>query len=167
MGRRRLRLASDYQRSTATNGNRGTVIRRTSGIHTLDIYTGSLLVYKTIASLRFAPSHTTISHASLPITHHTYIHPYILPTMCRKSTCETCRTYPLPQSHRTHTDTPLDKVTWWGCGNHIAGVMDNVPQNEWYICLSCIQKTFAEKNAVGALVSPKSRGQAASTLRRG
>ncbi|KAF2268577.1 hypothetical protein CC78DRAFT_455093 [Lojkania enalia] len=37
--------------------------------------------------------------------------------MCHKATCNTCH-----------------GVTWWGCGNHIPAVLDNVPQDQWCKC---------------------------------
>ncbi|KAF2747040.1 hypothetical protein M011DRAFT_423940 [Sporormia fimetaria CBS 119925] len=37
--------------------------------------------------------------------------------MCRKSKCSKCH-----------------KITWFGCGNHIATVMEQVPHEEWCTC---------------------------------
>jgi len=34
-----------------------------------------------------------------------------------KRTCSTCQ-----------------KSTWWGCGQHIPGVMDALPESEWCTC---------------------------------
>lgn len=28
----------------------------------------------------------------------------------------------------------LDKTTWWGCGKHVAGVMESVPKEQWCTC---------------------------------
>ncbi|KAL7936250.1 hypothetical protein V8C35DRAFT_278463 [Trichoderma chlorosporum] len=37
--------------------------------------------------------------------------------MCRSATCNTCH-----------------KVTWWGCGKHIPGVLDSVAENDRCTC---------------------------------
>ncbi|PVH94854.1 hypothetical protein DM02DRAFT_175653 [Periconia macrospinosa] len=47
--------------------------------------------------------------------------------MCRKAVCESC-----------------DKATWWGCGNHIPGVMDNIPQEQWCTCGPKIERDGME-----------------------
>lgn len=31
-------------------------------------------------------------------------------------------------------DISLDKTTWWGCGKHVAGVMESVPKEQWCTC---------------------------------
>ncbi|KAF2244628.1 hypothetical protein BU26DRAFT_463277 [Trematosphaeria pertusa] len=43
--------------------------------------------------------------------------------MCHKATCSECH-----------------KTTWWGCGNHVPGVMDKVPQGEWCTCEPKVEK---------------------------
>ncbi|KAF8849606.1 hypothetical protein BDZ45DRAFT_680415 [Acephala macrosclerotiorum] len=35
---------------------------------------------------------------------------------------------------RTTTNTPTDKITWYGCGNHVPGVMDSIPVDERCTC---------------------------------
>lgn len=37
--------------------------------------------------------------------------------MCKKATCDNC-----------------GKSTWWGCGSHVAMVMDSVPEDERCTC---------------------------------
>ncbi|KAF2876749.1 hypothetical protein BDV95DRAFT_483614 [Massariosphaeria phaeospora] len=37
--------------------------------------------------------------------------------MCRKTACETCK-----------------KTTWVGCGRHVAGIMENIPREQWCVC---------------------------------
>ncbi|KAI9930585.1 hypothetical protein ASPWEDRAFT_108623 [Aspergillus wentii DTO 134E9] len=37
--------------------------------------------------------------------------------MCREAHCSTCH-----------------KITWWGCGHHIAVVLDDIPEEEWCAC---------------------------------
>lgn len=34
----------------------------------------------------------------------------------------------------------LDKATWWGCGNHIPGVLDSVDEKEWCTCEPKVEK---------------------------
>jgi hypothetical protein len=29
---------------------------------------------------------------------------------------------------------PTDKATWWGCGNHVPSIMDQVPENDRCQC---------------------------------
>ncbi|KAI1339612.1 hypothetical protein F5Y15DRAFT_383224 [Xylariaceae sp. FL0016] len=38
-------------------------------------------------------------------------------TMCMKATCGSC-----------------SKTTWWGCGQHIPGVLDQISSDEWCTC---------------------------------
>ncbi|RYN25650.1 hypothetical protein AA0113_g5106 [Alternaria arborescens] len=37
--------------------------------------------------------------------------------MCKKASCDSC-----------------NKTTWWGCGKHVAGVMESVPKEQWCTC---------------------------------
>ncbi|KAL6834099.1 hypothetical protein H0G86_005367 [Trichoderma simmonsii] len=43
--------------------------------------------------------------------------------MCRSATCNNCH-----------------KATWWGCGNHIPGVLDSVDEKEWCTCEPKVEK---------------------------
>ncbi|TKA74549.1 hypothetical protein B0A55_04440 [Friedmanniomyces simplex] len=43
--------------------------------------------------------------------------------MCKKSTCSTCK-----------------KATWWGCGNHVPSVLDQVPEGDRCACEPKVEK---------------------------
>ncbi|KAL1839082.1 hypothetical protein VTJ49DRAFT_1883 [Mycothermus thermophilus] len=43
--------------------------------------------------------------------------------MCMSATCPTC-----------------NKKTWRGCGNHIASVLSDVPEDEWCTCEPKVEK---------------------------
>ncbi|KAL6828309.1 hypothetical protein V8C40DRAFT_240704 [Trichoderma camerunense] len=88
--------------------------------------------------------------------------------MCRSATCNNCRkhhslTHPsltpiwILTTETLHHDlhhsqretlnrtlylhmSSLDKATWWGCGNHIPGVLDSVDEKEWCTCEPKVEK---------------------------
>ncbi|KAH8676570.1 hypothetical protein BGZ60DRAFT_446917 [Tricladium varicosporioides] len=47
--------------------------------------------------------------------------------MCHKATCPTC-----------------EKTSWWGCGNHVPGVMDPIPEAERCTCTPKVEKDGKE-----------------------
>lgn len=57
--------------------------------------------------------------------------------MCKKATCDICRKPTLIQTRLLKTSLTLivkDKSTWWGCGSHVATVMDSVPEDQRCSC---------------------------------
>lgn len=34
----------------------------------------------------------------------------------------------------SHTHQRLDRATWWGCGSHIPGVLDSIPEEDRCVC---------------------------------
>jgi len=34
----------------------------------------------------------------------------------------------------------VEKGTWWGCGNHVPGVIDQIPEGEWCSCEPKVEK---------------------------
>jgi hypothetical protein len=65
--------------------------------------------------------------------------PYVFsPTLCLKS---------------TNPDNASDKTTWWGCGKHVAGVMDNVPEEQWCTCGPRIEQEGHKYPPMGTLAS--------------
>ncbi|PMD31315.1 hypothetical protein L207DRAFT_386693, partial [Hyaloscypha variabilis F] len=43
--------------------------------------------------------------------------------MCREAPCELCK-----------------KKAWWGCGRHVPGVMDSIPEEEWCTCQPKVER---------------------------
>jgi len=88
--------------------------------------------------------------------------------MCKKSTCSTCRkstglllltthathfchdrtrsdaAAPADRAHRSrrHADHIgcVEKATWWGCGNHVPSVLDQIPEGDRCACEPKVEK---------------------------
>lgn len=70
--------------------------------------------------------------------------------MCLKGTCETCRkflsfghsvlSYIISSILTSNGLIFLDKTSWWGCGNHVPSVMDNVSVEERCSCEPKVEK---------------------------
>ena len=71
--------------------------------------------------------------------------------MCMKASCSKCRKFYqlslqikfeccLSWRASSCWRYPLDGTTWWGCGNHIPGVLDQVPAGKWCTCEPRVQK---------------------------
>ncbi|KAF2800577.1 hypothetical protein K505DRAFT_263537 [Melanomma pulvis-pyrius CBS 109.77] len=56
--------------------------------------------------------------------------------MCRKASCGNCH-----------------KTTWWGCGQHIPGVMSNVPSSEWCVCSPKVEREGTQYPPMGTTSS--------------
>lgn len=96
--------------------------------------------------------------------------------MCKKAACDSCRKYlqynpalhiSLPMDHfmiqwryitaprasRVNVDMFADKTTWWGCGKHVAGVMSNVPVEQWCTCGPQVEQQGQKYPPMGSLSS--------------
>lgn len=63
--------------------------------------------------------------------------------MCKKAECSTCRMSSIRHSKlqlQATANLPIDKATWWGCGNHVPMVMDSIPENERCGCEPKVEK---------------------------
>ncbi|KAH7115203.1 hypothetical protein B0J11DRAFT_126935 [Dendryphion nanum] len=56
--------------------------------------------------------------------------------MCRRANCDTCH-----------------KATWWGCGNHVPGVMNNIPAEDWCVCDPKVEREGTQYPPKGTLSS--------------
>ncbi|EUC51409.1 hypothetical protein COCMIDRAFT_79274 [Bipolaris oryzae ATCC 44560] len=56
--------------------------------------------------------------------------------MCKKASCDSCH-----------------KVTWWGCGKHVAGVMESIPSDQWCTCVPRIEQEGQQYPPKGSLSS--------------
>ena len=76
-------------------------------------------------------------------------------TMCKKASCDSCRRFLFLPRHTwcLCLTRLLDKTTWWGCGNHIAGVMESVPSDQWCTCGPRIEKEGHQYPPMGTLSS--------------
>ncbi|PSN64628.1 hypothetical protein BS50DRAFT_498423 [Corynespora cassiicola Philippines] len=54
--------------------------------------------------------------------------------MCRKASCDTC-----------------GKSTWFGCGNHIEGVMSNIPTEDWCTCAPKVEREGVQYPPKGSM----------------
>jgi len=108
--------------------------------------------------------------------------------MCKAATCDTCSTSSLSppylphfRLHSSHIQPHLlihrtdslkkGKKTWWGCGQHVPNVMDDVPEAERcsvsFLCLHVPNWLFQGMRTDENSVSPTSRKKASNTrLRR-
>ena len=77
--------------------------------------------------------------------------------MCKKATCPTCR-----KSHYVEAASSVlvchvadklsyttEKVTWWGCGNHVSMVMDSYPKDQWCSCTPTVEADGKEYPPMG------------------
>ena len=62
--------------------------------------------------------------------------------MCMKAHCATCSKFKGSRSgcKRVKANNLVDKVTWWGCGNHIPSVMDSIPESERCACTPQVER---------------------------
>ena len=51
------------------------------------------------------------------------------------------------------TNIASDKTTWWGCGKHVAGVMDNTPKEQWCTCAPRVEQQGTQYPPMGSLSS--------------
>jgi hypothetical protein len=64
-----------------------------------------------------------------------------IPIMCMKAHCSICsKLWRYRPRDWGVIDLKPDKITWWGCGNHIPSVMDSVPQTERCTCEPQVDK---------------------------
>ncbi|KAF2739483.1 hypothetical protein EJ04DRAFT_426679 [Polyplosphaeria fusca] len=56
--------------------------------------------------------------------------------MCYQAKCSTC-----------------NKTTWWGCGKHIPGVMNDIPEDQWCTCEPKVEREGHQYPPKGSLTS--------------
>jgi hypothetical protein len=50
-------------------------------------------------------------------------------------------------------NTSTDKTTWWGCGKHVPGVMENIPSEQWCTCAPRVEREGHKYPPMGSLAS--------------
>lgn len=63
-------------------------------------------------------------------------------TMCMGTICQTCsKAHSIPRNgQRPSLTANTDKQAWFGCGNHVASVFANVPEDDWCTCEPKVEK---------------------------
>ncbi|KAF2134513.1 hypothetical protein P153DRAFT_391849 [Dothidotthia symphoricarpi CBS 119687] len=85
--------------------------------------------------------------------------------MCKKASCDSCRKsspfHPasssspsiFPSKLHSSSNDLLDKTTWWGCGKHVPGVMQNIPSEQWCTCAPRVEREGNAYPPMGSLSS--------------